>query len=415
MLPSLATGWRHLGNVELYEPERHEPLTRTPWKEAEAKAAIEEIVADALERFDPARFWHTHPLEDCGHDGATSLYWGAAGAIWALELLARAGATRARGEFSEVLPCLLERNRAEVRTMPYPEAPSFLMGEVGALLVLRKLMPSAEVADRLFGRIEADGAQPVRELMWGTPGCLLAALFLHEQTKEAKWRELFLRHAERLWSAWRPVADLGFLWTQELYGKQSRYLGLVHGFAGNVFPLIVGSVFFEPERRASLFARACETLVATAYEVETRANWPAKIGRARPLPIPHLVQQCHGAPGMVTALAQVPVGINGAADRLLEKGGELIWTAGPLRKGSNLCHGTAGNGYALLKLYRRTGDPKWLDRARAFAMHGMAQCRWARRHYGQGRYSLWTGDLGLACYLWDCIHGEARFPTLDTF
>lgn len=35
--------------------------------------------------------------------------------------------------------------------------------------------------------------------------------------------------------------------------------------------------------------------------------------------------------------------------------------------------------------------------------------------FGQARYSLWTGDLGLACYLWDCLQGDARFPTLDVF
>jgi hypothetical protein len=32
-------------------------------------------------------------------------------------------------------------------------------------------------------------------------------------------------------------------------------------------------------------------------------------------------------------------------------GGELTWRAGPLAKGANLCHGTAGNGYAFLALF----------------------------------------------------------------
>ena len=30
-------------------------------------------------------------------------------------------------------------------------------------------------------------------------------------------------------------------------------------------------------------------------------------------------------------------------------------------------------------------------------------------------YSLWTGDLGFAIYLWDCLHATARFPSLDVF
>jgi len=81
----------------------------------------------------------------------------------------------------------------------------------------------------------------------------------------------------------------------------------------------------------------------------------------------------------------------------------------------HLCHGTAGNGYAFLKLYARFRDAVWLDRARAFAMTAIEQCRAARRKYRQGRYSLWTGDPGVAVYLHDCLRAEARFPTIDIF
>jgi Lanthionine synthetase C-like protein len=56
------------------------------------------------------------------------------------------------------------------------------------------------------------------------------------------------------------------------------------------------------------------------------------------------------------------------AGNLLTAAGEAVWAAGPLAKGSNLCHGTGGNGYAFLKLFQRTGQPHWLDRARAFAI-----------------------------------------------
>src|SRR5436190_21272022 len=89
--------------------------------------------------------------------------------------------------------------------------------------------------------------------------------------------------------------------------------------------------------------------------------------------------------------------------------------AGPLAKGSNLCHGTGGNGYALLKLYRRTNDLIWLEHARSFAMTALAQYREACDQLGRGRYSLWTGDIGLAVYLWDCLTAEPQFPTIDVF
>ena len=60
-------------------------------------------------------------------------------------------------------------------------------------------------------------------------------------------------------------------------------------------------------------------------------------------------------------------------------------------------------------------DAVWLGRARAFAMTAITQFRVARDGYGQGRYSLWTGDVGLAIYLWDCLAAEPHFPTIDIF
>ena len=48
-------------------------------------------------------------------------------------------------------------------------------------------------------------------------------------------------------------------------------------------------------------------------------------------------------------------------------------------------------------------------------MTAIVQYRGALLATGRGRYSLWTGDIGLAIYLWDCITGEPRFPTIDVF
>ena len=93
--------------------------------------------------------------------------------------------------------------------------------------------------------------------------------------------------------------------------------------------------------------------------------------------------------------------------------GRAIWQAGPLTKGYGLCHGTAGNGYAFLELYRRTGDAAWLERARAFAMHAIEQQDLMRQQFGVGRYSLWTGDAGFALYLWQCLQARAGLPGLD--
>ena len=49
-------------------------------------------------------------------------------------------------------------------------------------------------------------------------------------------------------------------------------------------------------------------------------------------------------------------------------------------------------------------------RARAFAMHALAQVERTRMEYGRGRYTLWTGDAGAALYLADCLDGTPRLP-----
>ena len=154
-----------------------------------------------------------------------------------------------------------------------------------------------------------------------------------------------------------------------------------------------------------------KALAANAWRSEVGTTWGARSKREKQ---PTLCQHCHGAPGMVTTFAGAPFGTP-EFDALLFDAGRFTWTAGPLTKGSNLCHGTGGNGYAFLRLYSRTNDPIWLDRARQFAMTAIVQYRGAQVVVGRGRYSLWTGDIGLAIYLWDCIKGEPRFPTIDVF
>ncbi len=117
---------------------------------------------------------------------------------------------------------------------------------------------------------------------------------------------------------------------------------------------------------------------------------------------------------MVTTFADAAF-TSSELESLLVDGGNFSWAAGPLAKGSNLCHGTGGNGYAFLKLFRRSGDTVWLERARAFAMTAIAQGRETRTATGRGRYTLWTGDIGLAVYLWDCVTADPRFPSIDVF
>jgi hypothetical protein len=396
----------------MIDSARHVPLAAPTWDAAEAQKAIEEIVADAWSRWDGTRFWPAHPQDEGAKDGDTSLYLGAAGVIWALDHLARTGAARDDRTIVSVRDGLVEAGRLHRATLgDYGRHASLHFGDFPALLVAMRLRPDAETADAIHARASDNTALPVRELMWGLPGSMLACTFMDEMTGgEARWRSLFAAQAVRLLEELEE-SDLGPLWTQDLYGSRKRYLGPVHGFASNMAPLLRGWEWLDERQQARVADAVPRTLAANAVRSELGVQWLPVAGLSAP---PRLCQHCHGAPGMVTTFADAAFSTP-EFEELLLGGAELIWNAGPLAKGSNLCHGTGGNGYAFLKLYRRTRDARWLERARAFAMAAIAQCREARAMHGRGRYSLWTGDVGLAVYLRDCISGEPQFPTVDVF
>jgi lantibiotic modifying enzyme len=276
------------------------------------------------------------------------------------------------------------------------------MGETGIRLALQRLSPSQENADRLAQLIAGNAEDERRELMWGSPGTMLAAAALHDLTGEARWLELWRESAAWLRDEWDPQTGL---WTQHLYEMVDQFIGPAHGFAGCVLALL-GDADRELHRRAA------ETTARYVVEEDGLANWPSRAsveglqgnrdGLIR-------VQWCHGAPGVVASLARFAPD-DDEHGRLLLAGGELTWRAGPLSKGSNLCHGTAGNGYAFLALFERTRDELWLERARAFAMHSIAQVARARAEFGRGRYTLWTGDPGTALFLADCLAGGGTVP-----
>jgi lantibiotic modifying enzyme len=396
----------------MLEQNRHVPLRPLAWNVNEAEAAIEDIVADALAHFDADRFWPAHPLDEKLSDGHTSFYFGATGMIWALDYLRQVG-TKTHFDFRRVVPRLIEVNRLEFTPQTYKEYAahgSFLFGDLGTGLVAMRLVPSAPVADAIYARAAANSSLPIRELMWGMPGSMLACVHMATMTDEPRWRALFVSQAARLLNDLEETDD-GPLWTQDLYGNRRRWLGPVHGYAGNMIPLLRGWNWLTDAQRTRVAEAIPRTLLLTTWRSEMGANWPAVADRDAP---PKMCQHCHGAPGIVTTFAEVPFA-SAALDELLLEGGRFAWAAGPLAKGSSLCHGTAGNGYAFLKLYRRTGNALWLDRARAFAMTAIAQAREARSQYGRGRYTLWTGDIGLAIYLWDCLTAQPLFPTIEIF
>jgi lantibiotic modifying enzyme len=323
--------------------------------------------------------------------------------VWALDALRRRGHAESGINLPEAAARSLELRREApgfVAGIELPSTPqaSLLFGEAGILLVAWKLAPKPELADALLAHVHENVANEFEELMWGSPGTMLVAHAMHDWTGEERWAEAWHESAEALLAR----RDDDGLWTQQLYGKAQRLLGPVHGAVGNVHALLQ----VEGEWSESLQRETAQLLAREAIVEDGLANWPAVAGG--PLAPASgsgiRLQWCHGAPGIVTTAAPY------LDEELLLAGAELTWRAGAhgAEKGAGLCHGTSGNGFAFLKVFERTGDERWLDRARRFAVHALEQ---AERQ--PGRYSLLTGDLGAALFAAACVEADARFPVLD--
>ncbi len=334
----------------IFRPTEHAPLVGGQWDERRARYAIADIVDETMA---------AGPPDEAG------VYAGVAGELYALRSLGK----DADWELGA------------------GTGPGFADGEVGIALVARDL-------ERFRAAAPACIADPWNELLYGAGGALVAARLLGDD-------DVARKAIRRLWSTWTFDSKLrACIWTEEFDGKRRQHLGFAHGVAGNAYALLRAAALQSREHQTELVKRIVETLERTAVRKGNLVNWPPE----RDTPHAQIrVQWCHGAPGVICALAGAPA--HRALDALLLAAGELVWEAGPLRAGAGLCHGTAGNGWAFLKLNRRTRDRKWLERARRFAMHAVEQ--------RSGERGLWTGDLGVALYLKACIEADDRWPLLD--
>jgi hypothetical protein len=385
----------------LYDPARFEPLTDVPWDEGRVRESIRRLVARIDEAFDPETLWPAHEWD--AWQTATplkNLYVGAAGVLWALDRLRARSDAETRLDLRAAAEVTLAAWRGEPDYMRGAKLPArrdsaFLTGGSGVLLVAWELTREPTLADELHAHVEANVDNEAEEVMWGTPGTLVAARRMLETTGEERWSAACEQSADALWAR----RDERGLWTQRLYGDVFQGLGTAHGLVGNAQALRPS---LDDERRTALDRDVNTLLHETAIVEGDRATWPSTPS-GTPRGAELRLQWCWGAPGVVVAAADY------LDEELLLAGARLTREAGPHgpEKGFGICHGTAGNGYALLQAFERTGDEEWLARARRFAVHALAQAE-----AGSGRFSLWTGDPGAALFAADCLAGDGGYPIL---
>lgn len=385
----------------LYEPTRFDALLDEPWVPARVEDAIAAIVADADAAFDPKALWPAHEWDAREKPSPLSgLYAGAAGVIWALDELQRRGhAESSRNLAAAIIRAVaLERATPDFAADEHYRPGALISGETGALLVAFRLTSDGGVADELHALVRGNVDNPTDDISWGAPGTLLAALAMGKWTGERRWDEAARESATALGE--RRGGD--GLWRQD---DDYRGFSTLHGVAGNTLALL------RFDWDDAVASKSAAVLSRHAFREDGLANWPGsphpQLRRPRDGRI--CLQWCTGAPGVIAGAWEY------LDEDVVLAGAELIWRAGAHQdeKGHGLCHGTSGNGFALLKAFARTGDERWLERARRFAVHALAQAERIAAANGRRRYSLFTGDVGTALFAAACLDPDPRFPIVD--
>ena len=273
---------------------------------------------------------------------------------------------------------------------------SLLFGKAGILLVAWRIAPSEELADRLFACVRENAWNEVNEVMWGAPGSMLAAHAMHAWTSDGRWRDAWTECADEL----RSRRDTDGLWTQHRGGHSiSATSARLTAPSGTWLALLQGS----PTRTSRTSPRR-----SSAPRSSRTASRTGRRSRASSSAAETARSACSGATARPASSQPRPRTYRRSSS---SQAPSSRGSAGPHGKGPGLCHGTAGNGYAFLKAFERTGDERWLDRARRFAVHALDQVE--RQATAATRSG--TGDLGVALYAADCLDARADVPVLDGF
>jgi len=242
------------------------------------------------------------------------------------------------------------------------------------------------------------------DLAFGRAGLLLVATQLIEALPEGcedSERALAAFGAGQLEELWRALDAAGPLSACHALPD----LGVAHGWAGMLCGTLRWCAATGNAPPARLQDRLLE-LAGLAEDVGRGLRWRAAIPGA---PVPpareYVPGWCNGSAGFIhlwtSAGALYP---RGGFHELAVRAG---WNAWETTDGlADLCCGATGRSYALLNLYRHTGDAAWLDRART--LHDRLLTGLAARRAGPGHpLSLYKGEMGLALLTVDLHRPES--------
>ncbi|WP_314621385.1 class IV lanthionine synthetase LanL [Streptomyces stackebrandtii] len=255
-------------------------------------------------------------------------------------------------------------------------------------------------------------ATPSHDITHGSAGGGLAAAHFWHRTGDPRFAERVADAADRLAAAARRE-PAGTSWpvpaeaVSEEAGK--RYLGFAHGAAGiGCFLLEAADITKNPEHRR-LALEAGELLAAQAVTVGGATQWPAQAGD-----VPTAPYWCHGSAGIGSFLVRLWRATGDDRFRGLAVGATRAVVERASRAAATQCHGLAGNGDFLLDMAEATGDPDHRARAGQLARLIVSERALRGSHvvfpneYGDVSTSWSDGSAGILAFLLRVRHTEPR-------
>ncbi|MFI8263828.1 class IV lanthionine synthetase LanL [Streptomyces sp. NPDC085665] len=253
---------------------------------------------------------------------------------------------------------------------------------------------------------------PSHDITHGSAGSGLAAAHLWHRTGDTRLAGLVVDAADRLAVAAQPEPS-GVSWPvpAEAVSAEAgkRYLGFAHGTSGiGCFLLAAAGISHRPEH-LQLAVAAGEHLVANAVMVGRAAQWPAQA--TDPPTAPYW---CHGSAGIGTFLVRLWQRTGDKRFGDLARGAAHAVVERSSRAALAQCHGLAGNGDFLLDMAEATGDPAYRTMAEELARLIVSERAHRDRHvvfpteYGDVSTSWSDGSAGILAFLLRTRHTDPR-------
>lgn len=287
----------------LFDSARHESVTTTSWDEESVQNEILSIIDDIDHSLLPDASWPTHPLDAESYPRVGpkwAAYAGAAGTIHALQLLRRYDY-----EVRDLSDSLETVYQSFLKEPDVAVEPGLQIGELGILMPAMLVQPkNGELSKRIIRCMEATLTLPYYEITSGQTGMMHAALALYRDTGKDHWKDLYLQGTKSLMDNWTLDKDTGeWLWQSQVFGAKRHYYGACHGLTGNTNILLQGADLLPMDNTETIIKRTVSTLIRSVKQEANLSNWTLC---TKPNIDKLLVQWCHGAAGIITAMARTP-------------------------------------------------------------------------------------------------------------